>query len=221
MPSIAQAAVQHQRFTASPTFSTDRMTWIKPGFMWMMYRSGWASKPNQEHILAVHLKRSWLFETLRTNAILSAHSSAGKTKGHDVVVQWDPDHDYLGQKLERRAVQIGLRGTAAAEYAAGIEGPAAVKIEDITQYVAHLRDTVISKLQPASDDKQQQQEEQQPDIFRHAHQGTAAVEAVEAASGNAAVSGRTSGDAALLGQLLVPVEHVMQLDDELKAVLGM
>jgi len=25
----------------------NRMTWIKPNFLWMMYRSGWASKKNQ------------------------------------------------------------------------------------------------------------------------------------------------------------------------------
>ena len=33
------------------------MTWIKPSFLWMMYRSGWGKKHNQEHILAIYIKR--------------------------------------------------------------------------------------------------------------------------------------------------------------------
>ena len=36
---IAEAALAHGRFV-SP-FKRDRMTWIKPSFLWMMYRSGW------------------------------------------------------------------------------------------------------------------------------------------------------------------------------------
>ena len=45
-PAIAEYAVAHQRFGGSH-FSFQRMTWIKPNFMWMMYRSGWAQKENQ------------------------------------------------------------------------------------------------------------------------------------------------------------------------------
>ena len=37
-------------------FSLNRMTWIKPSFLWMMYRSGWASKQGQERILAIDLR---------------------------------------------------------------------------------------------------------------------------------------------------------------------
>ncbi len=35
----------------------NRMTWIKPNFLWMMYRSGWAVKKNQERILAIKLTK--------------------------------------------------------------------------------------------------------------------------------------------------------------------
>lgn len=44
---IAVPAVQEGRFVMP--FSMDRMTWIKPSFCWMMYRSGWAMKSGQEH----------------------------------------------------------------------------------------------------------------------------------------------------------------------------
>ena len=38
-------------------FSLTRMTWIKPSFLWMMYRCGWAEKENQERVLAIDIKR--------------------------------------------------------------------------------------------------------------------------------------------------------------------
>jgi hypothetical protein len=56
---IAKSAVQNQTFV-SPPFKIDRMTWIKPSFLWMMYRSGWGTKENQEYILAIKLKREGL-----------------------------------------------------------------------------------------------------------------------------------------------------------------
>jgi hypothetical protein len=144
-PSIARPAVEHQAFTASRDFRLSRMTWVKPGFLWMMYRSGWACKGDQEHILAVHVRKAWLFHALAQHAILSVHANAGKVKDKDVVIQWDPDHDYRGNKLARRAIQIGMRGAVAADYAAGTQGPAVVRIEDITSHVCHQRDTVLAR----------------------------------------------------------------------------
>ncbi|MET7331437.1 DUF4291 family protein [Nonomuraea sp. NPDC005650] len=52
---IAGPAVAAQRFVAP--FKRERMTWIKPSFLWMMYRCGWATKPGQERVLAVSLSR--------------------------------------------------------------------------------------------------------------------------------------------------------------------
>jgi hypothetical protein len=40
---IADAALMNG-FFVSPPFKMSRMTWIKPSFLWMMYRSGWAKK---------------------------------------------------------------------------------------------------------------------------------------------------------------------------------
>jgi len=37
--SIAKAAVKEQKLYASPDFSFNRMTWIKPSWCWMMYVS--------------------------------------------------------------------------------------------------------------------------------------------------------------------------------------
>ena len=48
-------------------FSFDRMSWIKTNFLWMMYRCGWASKKNQERVLAVTISRAG-FEQILANA---------------------------------------------------------------------------------------------------------------------------------------------------------
>jgi Domain of unknown function (DUF4291) len=68
-PAIGHFAVKNGYFGGE--FSLNRMSWIKPNFLWMMYRSGWASKEGQEVVLAVRLKRSAFDEILR----LAVHSS--------------------------------------------------------------------------------------------------------------------------------------------------
>jgi hypothetical protein len=100
-PEIAEAAVAAQRFV--PPFSLGRMTWIKPSFLWMMERAGWATKPGQEHVLAVRITRAGWEE-----ALAAAHLSSEDTKGADVVVQWDPERDVRGSKLAHRSIQVGL-----------------------------------------------------------------------------------------------------------------
>src|SRR6185295_433401 len=115
-PSIAQFAVEHQQFGGD--FSFSRMSWVKPNFLWMMYRSGWATKEGQEHILAVRLRRTF-FDELLCLVVPStfdlrrfgtrAEWQAAVTSS-EVRLQWDPDHDPSGKPVERRAVQLGLRG---------------------------------------------------------------------------------------------------------------
>jgi len=134
-PEIARWAVSHQRFGGP--FSLDRMSWIKTNFLWMMFRCGWATKEAQENVLAVRVTRT-LFDRILKNAVpssfvpeLYADQAAWQADvdGSDVRVQWDPDHDPSGRKLERRAIQLGLRGPVLAEYARP------VAIEDITHIV--------------------------------------------------------------------------------------
>ena len=114
---IANYAVQHQKF-GGKAYALDRMTWIKPGFMWMMYRSGWAQKPNQERILAIDLSMEG-FCTILANAVLTtfdreryeSHEHWKSELDHsEVRLQWDPDHDPTGEKLGRKAIQIGIKG---------------------------------------------------------------------------------------------------------------
>jgi len=67
-PEVAIPALAAGRFV--PPFKMGRMTWIKPSFNWMMYRSGYASKSGQEVILGVDITREG-FEWALKNATLS------------------------------------------------------------------------------------------------------------------------------------------------------
>jgi hypothetical protein len=62
-PAIGHFAAKNGYFGGA--FSLSRMSWIKPNFLWMMYRCGWASKEGQEVVLAVRLERSVFDEILR------------------------------------------------------------------------------------------------------------------------------------------------------------
>jgi hypothetical protein len=121
-PEIADPAVRAGTFV--PPFSHDRMTWIKPSFGWMMHRSGWAAKPGQERILAVEISRSG-FEWALGHASLSHFASevhespeawAEQKTSSPVRIQWDPDRSLQGGQLPRRAIQIGLSGSAVHHY---------------------------------------------------------------------------------------------------------
>jgi hypothetical protein len=68
-PAIGHFAAKSGYFGGE--FRLNRMSWIKPNFLWMMYRCGWASKEGQEVVLAVRLKRSAFDEILR----LAVHST--------------------------------------------------------------------------------------------------------------------------------------------------
>jgi len=49
------------------------MSWIKPNFLWMMYRSGWGAKPGQQVILAIALTRSY-FDAILENGFPSTNT---------------------------------------------------------------------------------------------------------------------------------------------------
>lgn len=124
-------------------FSLNRMTWIKPSFLWMMYRSSWATKQGQERILAIDLKREG-FDEIVENAVISSYNVDSrisheewkeKLTNSEVRVQWDPDRDIYGKPIGRRAIQLGLRGKFVKKYV----NEWIVKITDITDEVVKMR----------------------------------------------------------------------------------
>lgn len=154
-PSIANYAIKYQHFGGD--FKLSRMSWIKPNFLWVMYRCGWATKDGQESVLAIRLKKTF-FEEILSLAVVSSFEKGDypsleawqlAVNSSEVRLQWDPDHDPLGQKVERRAIQLGLRGKLLHRYAQ----EECLEIIDITPFVIqqrmHLRDGFINLLTPA------------------------------------------------------------------------
>ena len=145
-PEIGNFAVQNQFFGGA--FSLERMTWIKPNFLWMMYRNGWGTKEGQEVILAIHLKRT-AFEKYLENAVYSSFKPdlyesyelwQKDVAKSNVRLQWDPDHNPYGAKLERRAIQIGLRK----EFIRSFAKDDILEIEDISDFVKEQYEFVKS-----------------------------------------------------------------------------
>ncbi|MFH1466956.1 MAG: DUF4291 domain-containing protein [Pseudomonadota bacterium] len=137
---IADAALTAGCFV--PPFSMDRMTWIKPSFLWMMYRCGWGLKEGQERVLAIRIRRAG-FEWALRHARLShfdpeVHASAedfATTRGTPVRVQWDPERSLTLQALPFRSIQIGLRGEAVRRYV----HEWTLGITEITEHVHAIR----------------------------------------------------------------------------------
>ncbi|MDJ1481328.1 DUF4291 domain-containing protein [Cytophagaceae bacterium YF14B1] len=111
---IASAAIKNQTFEAP--FSFTRMTWIKPSFLWLMERSNWAQKSGQEHILAIRISRAAWEKALQEGVLTSPEKRVypdgqiwnelfEQAKVH---IQWDPERNLRGQKLEYNSIQVGI-----------------------------------------------------------------------------------------------------------------
>jgi hypothetical protein len=146
---IANFALENQRFGGNH-YSFSRMSWIKPNFLWMMYRCGWAEKQNQERVLGIWLNKTD-FDTILENATYSSYNST-VYKSHEnwkqdlmnksVRLQWDPDHNIYGQKQDRRAIQIGLKGTILKQF-----NEEMIKdIIDVTDFVKIQKQIIANKL---------------------------------------------------------------------------
>lgn len=93
---IADEAIKNGTFGSS--FNRNRMTWIKPSFLWMMYRSGWATKENQERILAIKLQQLCIPEIEEDREIILLFTC-----------KWNYEHG-LGVKIvNEKIVKVGIQ----------------------------------------------------------------------------------------------------------------
>lgn len=145
-PSIGLPAARDARFPA--VWKRDRMTWIKPSFLWMMYRCGWAAKEGQETVLAVAISRSGFDWALR-NACLSSYERSvhddqaswkRELKQSPARVQWDPERDLWLRPQPYRSLQLGLSGDAVRRYA----DEWTVSITDVTPLVHRIHALVLA-----------------------------------------------------------------------------
>jgi hypothetical protein len=104
----------------------------------MMYRCGWAEKENQERVLAISIEKT-TFENVLKQAVFSSFNPEyyenpvqwkSELSSNEVRLQWDPDHDPFGNKVERHAIQLGLKSKALTSFIEEIKS-----IEDITDFV--------------------------------------------------------------------------------------
>ncbi|WP_440070182.1 DUF4291 domain-containing protein [Streptosporangium sp. OZ121] len=140
-PEIGLPAARLGSFPA--TWKRDRMTWVKPSFLWMMYRCGWGTKEGQETVLAIEITREG-FEWALRHACLSHYESGlhldrttwkRRLKHAPVRVQWDPERDLHLRSLPYRSLQLGLSGEAVHRYA----DEWTVAITDVTPLVREIR----------------------------------------------------------------------------------
>jgi len=145
---IAKYAVANQQFGGA-AYSFNRMSWIKPGFLWMMQRAGWATKAQQENILAITLPIN-RFKIILQQATITSYDKEifdteeawkEKLRGTDVRLQWDPDHDPFGNKQERKGMQLGMKGETLRKFCTEW----IVQIEDITGFVQQEYQKVLGK----------------------------------------------------------------------------
>ncbi|MFD7482995.1 DUF4291 domain-containing protein [Streptomyces mirabilis] len=143
-PEIGVTAVRDGRFPS--TWLRDRMTWIKPSFLWMMYRSNWGTSAGQETVLAVEITRAGFDWALR-HACLSSyvrglHPDRGtwqrELKRAPARVQWDPERDLNLRPLAHHSLQLGLSGEASSRYA----DEWTVSINDVTPLAREIRTLV-------------------------------------------------------------------------------
>lgn len=139
--SIGRYVVEHGCFGGD--FSYDRMSWVKPNFLWMMYRCGWGTKEGQEVTLALRLRRVF-FDSILAQAVPSSWNRelyateqewSQAARRSQVRLQWDPDHGPGGAKLERRAIQLGLRGAVLEAFGKR----ELVEVIDLSDFVAEQR----------------------------------------------------------------------------------
>lgn len=145
-PAIGRYAIENQKLGGE--FSFSRMSWIKPNFLWMMYRSGWGTKENQEVSLAFRIRREFFDSILKAAVpstwdrdLFTIEDEWSQAVSHSSVrLQWDPDHDPSGAKLERRAIQLGLRNEVLEAFAKR----ELIEVIDLSDFIAEQRSILLS-----------------------------------------------------------------------------
>lgn len=128
-PEIADWALENQKF-GGPSWKPTRMTWIKPSFAWMLYRSGYGMKKSgQTRVLKIKLSHETIgyllshckcVDTNKDTRVKNKQTHEGGGNGR---VQWDPDRDLFHSEkneprrmVHQRAIQIGLSGPLSEYY---------------------------------------------------------------------------------------------------------
>lgn len=146
-PEIVKTAVELGTFGKG--FGLDRMTWIKPSFAWMLRRSEYATKHRMEAIAKIKISHEAWLEIL-SQSIETHWNEANYAREFewqaalnrsDVIHQWDPERDLVGRKLERQAIQVGIRGEIIKKYVKDF----ILGVEDVTLLAKEIGKSVKAK----------------------------------------------------------------------------
>lgn len=119
---IALPAIKNNKF--EKPFSFNRMTWIKPSYLWLMERSNWGNKSNQDYILGIKIKRE-CWEKALSLGVLTDPDKEVYQSGYEwdklfreakVHIQWDPERNIHGGKTQVRSIQVGISRYLIEEY---------------------------------------------------------------------------------------------------------
>jgi len=164
-PSTVHTAVELGTFGKG--FGFDRTSWIKPSFGWTLRRTKYATKNRMQAIARIKISHEAMIEILDQS--IEAHWNESlfpkeddwrlALSKSDVVHQWDPERDLIGKRLDRQAIQIGIRGevirTYVSDYIVGVEDLTALaqEIGKISKAKGKSFPTVpIEKEYPISDE---------------------------------------------------------------------
>lgn len=111
---IGKPAIENNAF--KPPFSFNRMTWIKPSFLWMMERS---------KAVLTHPEKS---------IYPNAEAWSKQFEKAAVHVQWDPERSIYGKKQAYYSIQVGISRHLIQAYAESW----VIKIEDMRPLVRKI-----------------------------------------------------------------------------------
>lgn len=145
-PAIAESALKKQRFVAP--FSFNRMTWIKPSFLWLMHRSNWGQKRGQQRTLAVRITRTGWDKALSLGVLthperavfpnpLQWQTQFQKAMVH---IQWDTERSLRGAALNYDSIQVGISRHLIDEFV----DDWIVSIKDLSPMVRKIRQFIKS-----------------------------------------------------------------------------
>lgn len=145
--SIANYAIENQCFGGN-AYSYSRMSWIKPNFLWMMFRCGWAQKDNQQRVLGLWINKTDFDLILQESVFSSYQGEIYQTHENwkrelatkSVRLQWDPDHDIDGEKQARKAIQLGIKGELLQKFGKEM----ITEIVDVTEFVVQQKKRIDS-----------------------------------------------------------------------------
>lgn len=146
-PEIVKVAVDKGTFGKG--FGFERTSWIKPSFAWTLRRSNFATKNRMQAIAQIKITHSAFIEILSQSvethynpevfqSELEWKDEFDKSK---VIHQWDPERDLTGRKLERQAIQIGLRQEILKDYV----DKYIIDVQDVTHIAHEIGEVVKSK----------------------------------------------------------------------------